>query len=684
LAICLFQLSFVGLRAAESGLAASGLGGAWVGTYEPKPAEPVFVAVRIDDTKTPPPVVVTIRRKRMIRVPANHVAIDGDQLAFDVVDQGRQFHVDLRRSGDRLDGRIQNLDDSEGAVRLERAVKLTLQEFEPLLGDYRTDQGDLLFVGQGTVNSNRQARFIFVTRGDSFLQLSPVGRDRYLVDNGAQIVFERAKKGLVQRLRWQNSDTTYVVANRVVLWRDEEVSFEGPGAHLSGTLCLPTRKGPHPALVVVHGSGPQTRDDTWAMTDRFARAGIACLAYDKRGSGKSTGDWHNAGFDVLADDVLAAVEFLRGRPDIRSDMIGLWGVSQAGWVIPLAASKSNHIAFCIPVSGAGVCPADQELWRRIQNLQFLGCSSPLTGAMRRGVAMHYQWAELFKKGRFPIPPLFEVEPLDMYHDAAAVIRQVHQPVLAILGDLDSLTPAHESAAIWKRQLASTGNPDFSIRLFPQSDHGLLYTEGSGNNYEVKPESRLAPGYMQCMLDWIDEHARGARVHNVVDAAREPLIKSGGMHELPWYGSAPLQVALLTMGTIGSVLIIVAWPMASVVRKIRKLPRNAQIPRRQIVTAWIANLTALAMGVALVAILRFLSDAAPSRYYAWVEIAWWTLAALTLPIACFAVLTIRAGIRMRRRAPLPGWRQISHWVTATTACSWTLFFTYWTWCSLLRF
>jgi dienelactone hydrolase len=418
------------------------------------------------------------------------------------------------------------------------------------------------------------------------------------------------------------------------------------------------------------------------MADRFARAGIACLSYDKRGSGKSTGDWHQAGFDLLADDVLAAVEFLRSRREIRPDMVGLWGVSQAGWVIPLAASKSSHVAFCIPVSGAGVCPADQELWRRTQNLQFFGCSRALIAATRRGVAMHYQWAELFKNGRFPIPPLFETEPLNMYHDADKVIGRVRQPVLAIFGELDSLTPARESTAIWTRELTASGNSDFSVRLFPQADHGLFHTEGTGNTYEMTPESKLAPGYVQCMVEWIDAHARGVPAHNVVDAAPRDTLEARGMRELPWFASAPVQVALLLCCALGSFFTIVGWPVASAVRRIRKLPRDTQVPRRSIITAWIVIVGALAMGGGVVAIVHFLSDASPSGYYKWVEIAWWTIAALTLPLGWYAARLIRAGIRAQRGNLGTRWRRVMHWITVATACSWVLFFVYWTWGSLL--
>src|SRR5262249_50064703 len=84
------------------------------------------------------------------------------------------------------------------------------------------------------------------------------------------------------------------------------------------------------------------------------RRGVAILSYDKRGVGASTGDWNTASFDDLAGDVVAAFEYLKRRSDIDPTQIGLFGVSQAGWVMPIAAVQAPDIAFVISVSGAGV------------------------------------------------------------------------------------------------------------------------------------------------------------------------------------------------------------------------------------------------------------------------------------------------------------------------------------------
>lgn len=126
------------------------------------------------------------------------------------------------------------------------------------------------------------------------------------------------------------------------LYKQETVAFANGDVHLTGRLTLPLSPVPCPALVFVHGSGPGLRDTYLVEADLLARHGIASLGFDKRGCGESTGDWHPVDFDVLADDVLAAVQCLRRDPRIRADKVGLFGISQAGWIIPLAASRSAY------------------------------------------------------------------------------------------------------------------------------------------------------------------------------------------------------------------------------------------------------------------------------------------------------------------------------------------------------
>ncbi len=96
-----------------------------------------------------------------------------------------------------------------------------------------------------------------------------------------------------------------------------------------------------------------------AVADALVRRGFAVLIMDSRGEGDSQGDFDTATFEVLAEDATAAIKFLRGRSDVMSDAVGIWGLSQGGtWVGPLAAESSNA-AFLVAFSSPLVSPEEQ-------------------------------------------------------------------------------------------------------------------------------------------------------------------------------------------------------------------------------------------------------------------------------------------------------------------------------------
>jgi dienelactone hydrolase len=141
-------------------------------------------------------------------------------------------------------------------------------------------------------------------------------------------------------------------------------AFDNAGARLAFTLDLPEGRGPFPAVVLGHGSGRVTRDQLRFVAARFTSFGFAVLRFDKRGVGESTGTFVLVGtkdspwvFPQLASDVAAGVRFLRTRPEIDAHRIGLFGASQAGWILPLAARELGGVSFMIlwsgPVSSVG-------------------------------------------------------------------------------------------------------------------------------------------------------------------------------------------------------------------------------------------------------------------------------------------------------------------------------------------
>lgn len=148
-------------------------------------------------------------------------------------------------------------------------------------------------------------------------------------------------------------------------YTDEDVKFTVGDKELAGILTHPAAGVPGPALVLLHGSDRSGRDEPYYIehAQQLVRAGVAVLRYDGPGWG---GGAAGSGFETLEDraaEAIAAVKYLQARPDIQPDAVGLWGVSQGGWICQMAAAVYDGVAFIIPVSGPGVTPAEQEAYR---------------------------------------------------------------------------------------------------------------------------------------------------------------------------------------------------------------------------------------------------------------------------------------------------------------------------------
>ena len=141
------------------------------------------------------------------------------------------------------------------------------------------------------------------------------------------------------------------------------MEFESHGTTLFGSLVLPHGGRIHAAVVFIHGSGKQSRNLEWAR--RFASAGIAALVYDKRGAGKSGGEYEGnqsvseKNILLLASDAATALDALAHQPALGGVPLGFAGISQAGWIAPLAARRSAHTRFLVLWS-APVCKVSEE------------------------------------------------------------------------------------------------------------------------------------------------------------------------------------------------------------------------------------------------------------------------------------------------------------------------------------
>ena len=143
----------------------------------------------------------------------------------------------------------------------------------------------------------------------------------------------------------------------------EDVEFESHGVRLAGSIVLPKDLKIRAAVVWVHGSGKQARN--LGLAEQFASEGIAALVYDKRGAGKSGGEYEanqnvsEKNISLLADDAAAALSALAKHPSLKGVPVGLAGISQAGWIAPIAAERNPAAKFLVMWSGP-VCKVSEE------------------------------------------------------------------------------------------------------------------------------------------------------------------------------------------------------------------------------------------------------------------------------------------------------------------------------------
>lgn len=150
------------------------------------------------------------------------------------------------------------------------------------------------------------------------------------------------------------------------LFVNEEIKFAVNDKELDGILTRPPVESPCPAIVLLHGSDRSGRNEPYYIehAEQLVRSGFAVLRYD--GPGWGGGSAQGQGFETLeyrTEEALAALKYLQSRPDIQPNAVGLWGVSQGGWICQMSAAAYDGVAFIIPVSGPGVTPAEQEVHR---------------------------------------------------------------------------------------------------------------------------------------------------------------------------------------------------------------------------------------------------------------------------------------------------------------------------------
>ena len=404
-------------------------------------------------------------------------------------------------------------------------------------GNYRLSADRFIGIDPFLMDSGVKALLISDYSSGVVRRLFPVSETDFVMGAGfdsaspveLRVRFTLDAKGDAKSMSLEHADGARSVAERVALKR-EEVTFQGAEARLAGTLIVPPTKGPHPAIILLHGSGPLSRYSFGPYPHFFSSLGLAVLIYDKRGVASSTGVRTDASTgaamtktrypDELAADALAAMRLLQQRKDIDPKRIGFWGSSEGGMLATQMAARAPDTAFAINSSGFM-----EPLWQtlRYQVGAILAARGASPEQIDREAAFVDLWLRVARTGegwtefrdaqdsivksngswifqsRGPFTSLEQLR-WDWDHiltfDPTVSLKQVRCPVLGVFGELDTATPAIRTVENMRNAFAQAGHKEFTFRIFPKAGHSLS---------ELPERSRMAPGVFDTLQTWLRVH-----------------------------------------------------------------------------------------------------------------------------------------------------------------------------------
>ncbi len=292
----------------------------------------------------------------------------------------------------------------------------------------------------------------------------------------------------------------------------EEVVVKTTAGHtLTGTLTLPksaSRTKPVSAIVTVTGSGPQDRDENIGLqgfrpfrqiADSLARRGIAVLRMDDRGTGESGGTFKGSTSADFAEDVRAGLAYLRTRPEIRADRLGVLGHSEGAIIAPMVAEKEPTLRAIVLLAGIAQ-PGRSALHFQLKNQ--IEHNTKLTPEMRDS-----QIAEIPKR----IDAMMAADPWMKFfltYDPAPTMRRVKTPVLILTGSRDQQA-VPEQVALQEAAFKEGGNKDVTARVLPDLNHLFVHdTDGFPGNYaKLPPPVMMQTDAVTIIGDWLAQRLR---------------------------------------------------------------------------------------------------------------------------------------------------------------------------------
>lgn len=484
------------------------LAGDWAGGSNLFPNRPGFIQAHFEQTGTNFGGSFNAQSwdaaKRMI----TNVRVESARVHFEFPSSaGTPFVAYGEITGDVIEGTITRGGDS-GKFHLVRLGKINPQVTQSLIGAYQIEKEILGLITWGAFGGQLRVVTLNTGAGEALL---PLSEDKFFFGRSVVnstvpteiVTFTRNASGEVAGFKLENNGKLVLTAPKVKWANQEQVKFNNGAVSLAGTVFTPSTNLKHSAVVFVHGSQDRGRDDNYLfqIAKSYLDLGIAVLVFDKRGVGGSSGDWHTASFEDLADDVLAGVSHLRKRADINGRQIGLEGISQGGWIAPIAAARDPKISFLILISAAGVSSKEQVIYDQLGKMRRAGVAENELKEAEEFLRFQFEASRDQKKWRefeakipavkdkkwFPftlggIPEtswIWESTRRTSFFEPVPVWQKIKCPVLLIFGGADSNYPAQKSAEIIKKALHEGGNRDITVKIFEGANHSILVQQPDG-------------------------------------------------------------------------------------------------------------------------------------------------------------------------------------------------------------
>jgi len=367
-----------------------------------------------------------------------------------------------------------------------------------------------------------------VAIADKQMVITPCSFERAKVD--VQFAFDAGGRisGMATRPSASSAPYAFPAYANPAAYTESDVTFGAAEWTLPGTLTVPLGAGPFPVVVLVHGSGPNDRDETVEANKPFkdlalglASRGVAVLRYDKRTKVYPAKMAAAAGLTVkeeVVDDAVAALAFVRTQPRIDPARVFLLGHSLGGMLVPRIAAADAKLAGAIVMAGAArpleraileqttylanadgtVSPEEQKAIDDAQTLVKAVAAlkpSDAQGSARVAFAPASYWLDL------------------KAYDPPSAAKSVEAPMLILQGERDyQVTPAE--FARWKDALAA--RRDTTFRLYPALNHLFIAGTGKSLPAEYFVPSHVAEEVVSDIADWV----RGVRgVRGVLEVRR---------------------------------------------------------------------------------------------------------------------------------------------------------------------